>query len=836
MAREADILKSRGSVSGFSNKPLPQRPEVEGVGGLGRSMTVHQDDIPRSVSDMSLGSTLSTVSPVKRKASPTSKFSSFFGWKSSPRPNNINESSPATTFSDASQSPAHSPVLTKPKMMPRLNTQTKASPAALDVKRANETRSLFPDENNITPFAPPTPTGADSYRALEAELREISTELANSIKREMELEDELEKYKLEMPQTQPDGTRRTSDYFSDSGASSTRNGYTDGLDVKNEDHERVKRKLEQDKAQIRADYSQEIQRRRELEDLNERLKNELHVKGQDVQRLAEIEDKNRSLESSLEDTRRRLTEERQSKDNFEDLLAALRSELEMHRNERDNLRDEVVPQLQSRVQGLETEAAEASKLRYENSRMQQEIQQSQKARNFEAIEEESADSAANTSTPSRFGLSRSMSLARSGSVSNRVGRNGSLSRSGSVKNRNSIISPSDVPDTATLDRFKDLEDQRDALHRTLKNLIQRHRKQQEDHAKAIRELTKDRDVSRPNALIRSNFTRDVNRLRDEVSILRRRADDALEQKGQYENNLGSVKMALDRAGQETQSLRSLLAGTTDEQAKDKHVNNVGGLGITMGENGKSHDTQSMIRILRHSIILAENERDAALTEAEAYRQRAKVLQTEHEDREGELAMQLINSAKKMEELAAQVQSHLQANVRLRERLAAAVGKGESEQSDSTALVIEMQSRLRGLEEGVLAAQQQSEYTLSTHEEEARALGDAAIAKSSLQRLRAKTTGDVSGALTKSPPPPLFLAKSPKIGTTTSGPAETLMEVSRTKVLEDRVRELESALGDADKEMQSVVKRIESSQYEIAELQGERSVVQLKVFHDCLRIL
>ena len=54
-------------------------------------------------------------------------------------------------------------------------------------------------------------------------------------------------------------------------------------------------------------------------------------------------------------------------------------------------------------------------------------------------------------------------------------------------------------------------------------------------------------------------------------------------------------------------------------------------------------------------------------------------------------------------------------------------------------------------------------------------------------------------------------------------AENLFEASKTATLERRVKELEAALVDADSQMQSVVQRINSSQFEIAELQGERYV-------------
>ena len=82
----------------------------------------------------------------------------------------------------------------------------------------------------------------------------------------------------------------------------------------------------------------------------------------------------RDLEATCEDLRRRLAEERQVKDNFEDLLTALKGELQSSHNERDNLRDEIVPGLRARVEGLEAQAAQHEKLTYEQTKTQQELQ------------------------------------------------------------------------------------------------------------------------------------------------------------------------------------------------------------------------------------------------------------------------------------------------------------------------------------------------------------------------------------------------------------------------------------------------------------------------------
>ena len=95
------------------------------------------------------------------------------------------------------------------------------------------------------------------------------------------------------------------------------------------------------------------------------------------------------LQNALEDSRRRLDEERNQRSNYEDLIAALRVDLEQQKNERDNLRDEVVPQLHARLEGLETESSEYQRMMYETTRMQQEIQVLRGGR-FGSIAEEGA--------------------------------------------------------------------------------------------------------------------------------------------------------------------------------------------------------------------------------------------------------------------------------------------------------------------------------------------------------------------------------------------------------------------------------------------------------------
>ncbi|KAG9548224.1 hypothetical protein KCV01_g23857, partial [Aureobasidium melanogenum] len=449
------------------------------------------------------------------------------------------------------------------------------------------------------------------------------------------------------------------------------------------------------------------------------------------------------------------------------------------------------PELKARVEGLEAEAAEMQSLRYENASMQQQLQ-ALRAEVSMLQEAQDRDSGFNDDVfaPPRFpkaGLSRSNSLARPSSNGN-LRRSNSLARSGSVRERSETRQRSD---SISGDRHKDLEDQRDALHQALKNLLRRYESEKREHAKIMRKLTTDRDRARKETTGRTPFTREVNLVRYEIGELRKRADDALEQKWQCESNIGGVKMALDRAQQETQSMREYLNGRTMSGSPRKST--FEGLGIDIADENVElgeEDRKTMIKVLRQSIALAETERDAALREAEEYRQKAYMLQQsedEHIDTQNNLAHQLLEAAARMEQLASQVEEHLQANMQLRERLSQAVGKGEQSQSESTALIVGMQSRLKSLEDNVVAAQNASELLLGNHEEEAKQIEDANSPK--LQRLN--VTGKTTASSLQASP--LFAVKSPKIGTTSESMAESLFDQAKTAMLEKRVKELEAAL-------------------------------------------
>ena len=114
---------------------------------------------------------------------------------------------------------------------------------------------------------------------VEEELREVSTELAGSIRRELELEDLVDRLQLEATQG-PDLGRRTSDYFSDSGSGSYRYAMSDAGAGKGEDLAKQKRLVEQEKAQFKLSMTQKLQdersQRKLLEAHIQQLEDQLH--------------------------------------------------------------------------------------------------------------------------------------------------------------------------------------------------------------------------------------------------------------------------------------------------------------------------------------------------------------------------------------------------------------------------------------------------------------------------------------------------------------------------------------------------------------------------------
>ena len=135
-------------------------------------------------------------------------------------------------------------------------------PHAIDTTKANAamTTNFFADTG--FPVPPSNPGDGQQAEELEEELREISSELATSIRREMELEDLVDRLQLEAQQG-PDLGRRTSDYFSDSGSGSVRYPLSDNGMGKGEDIAKQRRISDQEKAQFKLNMSQKLQEERD---------------------------------------------------------------------------------------------------------------------------------------------------------------------------------------------------------------------------------------------------------------------------------------------------------------------------------------------------------------------------------------------------------------------------------------------------------------------------------------------------------------------------------------------------------------------------------------------
>ncbi|KAJ9212358.1 hypothetical protein DTO166G4_5989 [Paecilomyces variotii] len=710
-------------------------------------------------------------SDAKQPKTPGNKITSFFGWKTASSPG---DESAGTD--DSGRSPVPSQMVTS------YPNGTKAVPTAIDVTKANGLQTPT-RMGSIGSAMSGDPDLTLKVNQLEAELREISTELAGSIRREMDLEDLVDRLQSEIG---TDSNRRTSDYFSDSGAGSVKYGPDSG--GRPEDIERIRRAAEQERAQLKVELSQKWQeersRRAAFESHVQLLESQVQQFRRERVDASNLASRTKELELALEDTRRKLAEERQLKDNFEDLLTAMRVELEQHRNERDQLKDEAIPQLQARLRDSAGAAPdeEVSRLRQELEALRAENATLAQSR-FSSIAEEDGDIPRRGSL---IGLTRSSSLARRPAKPT-----GSLSRSNSVSGKDRESRDS------LADRVKDVEAQRDALHQALKSLLERQAYQTRESEKRIRmleiELERAQECGTPRRL---GYEREVRTLREEINLLRQRADEALEQKWQCEKGLGGLKMDLDRAEQETHSLRVLL------QEHDIAVPE-----YLAGSREELADVQATSSSL-----------EAAYQQLQADREYAEANAPASLEEEQKLAEQLAASVERTEALASQVRQQLETNNRMRNRLAEAISRGEREQKLSAARINDMQQKLKALEDTVLQAQQQSEEEVAKHEEDIKLLKD----NHNAQLLRAKNGIRTPVLLSPKPPSsPFFDGRSPRLDRTTAGEGMALSQAVKTEALEARVKELEKALRDADMEMEEVVGRMNKAQIEVAELQFDR---------------
>ncbi|KAL2270177.1 hypothetical protein VTJ83DRAFT_2361 [Remersonia thermophila] len=880
------------TMSVFSRKPPPPHLNLQSI--------TKEDEpaVPATASPLDPSYLNNKPLP---KSPASSKLSAFFGWATSPSP------SGATDYSDQSFSPLPSPE-SSPKRPTTAGTESYqarpiSTPPQAPPHGAGSNSLQYCEQYLQTPpveNSRATPLG--ELEEMEDELKAISAELASSIRREMDLEDLVERLQEQINNPQAPG-RRTSDYFSDSGYSSAR--FSD-YDQTKEEISQIQRRAEQEKARLRLELTNKLQEERSRRRVLDQQIQELSKKASQFDAAqhdnADVSDRIKELESTCEDLRRRLSEEATAKNSLEDLLGVLRTELQATSNERDNLRDEVVPQLRSRVEGLEAQAAEQAKLAYDTSKLQQELQLL-RSKNAELMLQQQQPP---QPQPQTAAVRSSVSLGRSASISYRSSRAQSITRS------NSTAAPrAPEPRDVLAERLKDVEAQRDALHTALKSLLERQELQNRENAKRIRQLEMERDRLLSQSPKKAGYEREVSKLRDEIAILRRRAEDAIEQKWQVEKGLAGLKMDLDRAEGEIASLRSLLkekdilipdaigrpgssysvystasnAEPISSESLERAYHDLQAAYTDALERIKALEectrpdekTQLAMQRLEHSLASAVSDRDLARSEADAYHKQVESLQAaekQHVDAERDLATQLEESARRIEDLAHQVRTQLEANASLRARLADTIARGEAEQRINTQRIARLQKRLRQLEEQVVAAQSAAEDRVHRHEEELAAL--KAAHNDQLQRLR-----DASGGLKsprafppKSPLSPMFALRSPGArsvgspaardrlsipqggllspGITRSVPSSPRLApafrrgstspsnpdlslsadaaalaaaeedtAAQVEQLKRRVAELEGALASADAEMQEVVQRMSEAQIEVLRLQEER---------------
>lgn len=259
-ARYASDSRLNFSRSTETNRSEPRRASMMSVSPTSTAPNINLPlEIPeRKFSITSDDSYESTNKPPKSPAG--NRFTSFFRWQST------SSQDSTTTVSARAHSPPRSPKTLGPSF--------RSVPPMIDTLRANAAHdNAFRSDSALS--LPPLTPGLGSYDSIEDELRLVSADLAASIRREMELEDLIEKLEAEAADANNNREKRTSDYFSDVGTPD-RSLYASTTKHEQE-LEKFKRQYEQEKAKIRLEMlgklSEERQRRidvekqaRELED------------------------------------------------------------------------------------------------------------------------------------------------------------------------------------------------------------------------------------------------------------------------------------------------------------------------------------------------------------------------------------------------------------------------------------------------------------------------------------------------------------------------------------------------------------------------------------------
>lgn len=821
-------LDREPTPSMFATKPSPPHLKLEKVD----SSFIPDEDPRTDIEDDSPQSAALRASPQLTKLTPKSPnqispLASFFGWGNNPSPS-------LTEFSSV-----HSPV-SPTKVGLANDTHHSTNSSVSDGRKPHATSNPIKYcESYLSTPPPSTSIASAEVEEMEEELKAISSELAASIRREMDLEDLVDRLQEQTNNAQAPG-KRTSDYFSDSGYSSAK---LSEYDQSREEIEKIQRRSEQEKASIRLELSNKVQDERSKRKVLDQQIKELVEKASKVD-LANMNSMDASgrvkeLENTCEDLRRRLSDERQSKINFEDLLSALKGELRDACDERDNLRDEIVPQLRARVEGLESEAAEYTDLTYESTKMQQQLQSLKNENN--SLRNSMTGGPEDLVKRMSAGLARSNSAAAA-SYRGQMPPNFPLARSDSFKNVQSESRD------ALAERLKDVEAQRDALHSALKNLLERQEFQNREHDKKIRILEKERQRLLHDSPKKMGFQKDISKLRTEVNVLRHRAEEALEEKWQVEKGLSGLKMDLDRAEEEIESLRSLLREKDilipPSLARSSQSSDTSGEPVTSdslqmayaelqkayteslqrintlefnASSGPDEKTKLAMERLERSLSAALLERDATRKEMEGHRNQFDQLaanEATNMNAERALADELIESANRVEQLASQVRQQLSTNAGLRTRLSETIARGEADRKLNSERISELQERLRSLEEQVISTQTASEERIARHEEEIAQL--QAAHNEQLRRINLN-----SGPGLQNPRKTALLKRSPSAVFSNLVAAKSFEEEAEMNVLRMKIAELERTLTEAENEMQDVVARMNTAQIEVLNLQEER---------------
>ncbi|POS87742.1 hypothetical protein EPUL_001128 [Erysiphe pulchra] len=742
---------------------------------------------------------------------PSLLVASLFGWRE-----NISTPLLSTSTSIESTSPKLPYTPSKDVKLSSLSSISNEKPLIVSVPTANVKSQVAPPETGpqVNTHGRRSLPNMDD---MERELREITSELAASIKREIELEDEVDRLKT-------DSEKRSSDYFSDSGSESKR----DELD-------RLIRKTELSKAQMKLKISQltltvseERAKRKQLEQKIKDLEKKASHINQEPLNSIDTSERVRELESVCEELRKRLAEEQQLKTTTDETLAKLRSQLQVSLSERDNLRDEVVPKLRSQVEGLEMQATELEKKAYEQTKAHQELQK---------LGNKSMD----LINPQKNQIEKQYQMKRYDRFSQiveAVEKRDSISHSSKkisyLRPRSNTINVTENVDR-TAELIRDVELQRDALHDSLRSLRERQEHQNRENQKQIKHLEMELEKALSVSPRRSGYERDVKQLRAEINTLRLRADEAISQKLKFAENITVLKYELERAEQEIVTLKKLLM-------LEKHVSQVSqkrpisgilvsesledsykDLQITFSkslERVKCLQTENMarenldlFRLIEQSFAKAISERNSVSRQAEILRKQNKILL----DNEKTLSFQelthskeLLDSAKRFEDLATQVRQQLNTNATLRQRLASMIEREEKEQELSAQKIKYLQEQVKTLEEQLYLAQNSSEERLLAHEEEIRGMKENQIDQLLRIKEGIRSPSTSTSALARS-------IKSPRNFFLQLPVAEDV----KVAQLRQRISELEKALSDADQEIAKVVSHMNAAQIQVMDLQNER---------------